>query len=129
MSMREPAPGIDPPPQDGDAWIARTRAALDESVEGIDAATLSALNRGRQRALAVARGRPQRWRWPVAAAALAASLAVAVTLVRVPPLAPPPVPTADTLNVRDLELVAGADFELYEDWEFYAWLDGQHADG
>lgn len=127
MSTRKPDAGTDASNDDA-AWIAHSRATLDESVDALDAATLSALNRGRQRALAAARGRAQRWRWPVAAA-LAASLAVAVTLVRSPLVEPPVVPAADTLMVRDLELVAGADFELYEDWEFYAWLEGQHVDG
>jgi len=118
----------EPDERDDATWLARTRATLDDATDALDAATLSRLNRARQRALDVARG-PQRpaWLWPVAFAA-AASAAIAVVLVRP---APPPgaAPAAATLDARDLELVAGGDLELYDDWEFYAWLDAQPADG
>ena len=71
-------------------WLARTRTALDDDAQAFDAATLSALNRARQKALDAARTAPRRgWLLPVAFAA-AASAALAVVLVRpaVTPVAP-----------------------------------------
>lgn len=108
-------------------WLARTRTALDDDAQAFDAATLSALNRARQRALDVARGTPRRgWLLPLAFAA-AASAALAVVLVK--PAVTPVAPDPATLDATDLELVAGGELELYDDWEFYAWLDAQPADG
>lgn len=108
-------------------WLARTRTALDDDAQAFDAATLSALNRARQRALEVARSTPRRgWLLPLALAA-AASAALAVVLVK--PVLTPVAPDPATLDATDLELVAGGELELYDDWEFYAWLDAQPADG
>jgi hypothetical protein len=108
------------------AWLARVQRALDESEQALDAATLSRLNRARQRALeTAARGRSMRRYWPAAFAAFAA-LALAVALWRVPsgPITPP------AAELQDFELLASQDhIELYEDLEFYAWLDAQPADG
>lgn len=123
MSERHDDPSLDPGNR---RLVAATLAALDESAGRLDAATLSALNRGRQRAVDAARTRNPRWTRALALAT-AASLAVALLLVRPP--APQAPPAADTLDVRDLELVAEADYELYEDWEFYAWVEAQSADG
>lgn len=121
----DPGPGRDGADA---AWVARTRAALDDSVDALDAATLSALNRARQRALAQARSARPAWWWPAAFAA-AASVALALVLVR--PAAPPTPPDPGTmaLDARDLELVAAGELELYDDWEFYAWLASQPVDG
>ena len=113
--------------RDDARWLARTRTALDDDAQAFDAATLSALNRARQTALDAARTTPRRgWLMPVAFAA-AASVALAVVLVR--PAVTPVAPGPATLDATDLDLVAGGELELYDDWEFYAWLDAQPADG
>ena len=128
MTPNRPDDPARDPADPGDArWLARTRDALDEDARSFDAATLSALNRARQRALDAARTAPRRaWLLPVAFAA-AASAALAVVLVR--PAVAPVAPGPATLDATDLELVAGGEVELYDDWEFYAWLDAQPADG
>ena len=54
---------------DKDSWAGRARTLLDESAEGLDAATLSRLNRARQAALAQARPHAdQRWFLPAGVA-------------------------------------------------------------
>ena len=115
-----------PPPSEEEAWASRVRKALDQSNAELDAASLSRLNRARQAALAAAqRRRPLHAWWP-ATLATAAVLAVAVVLVRTPEPASPAAPVA----AEDFEVIAAQDsLELYEDLEFYAWLDAQPADG
>lgn len=109
------------------AWAARARSTLEQSAGELDAATCSRLNRARQAALAEAgRGRrPLALLWP-AALAMASVLAVAVVLVRQPEPAAPALPVA----AEDFDVIAAQDsLELYENLEFYAWLDAQPADG
>lgn len=105
---------------------ARARAAFDESVAGLDAATRSRLTQARHRALAI---RPARPSWqslglPVGAAA-AAVLAVAMWAGR--EVGPGPVPAPQSVAAQgelfDL-LAAGEDLDLLgEDPEFYAWAE------
>lgn len=108
-----------------DEWLARVREQLEESARDIDGATLSRLNRARQAALdAHARAPHARWLWPAAAAALACAFAVVLWRPLTAPDAVPLAPVA----AADLELLEGDDgFELYEELEFYAWLDAQDA--
>lgn len=123
MNDRKDTPGA---PQ-GQDWAARARATLEQSAGELDAATLSRLNRARQAALAEANRRPRRpaLLWP-AALAMASAFALAVVLVRQPPPAAPAAPVA----AEDFDVIAAQDsLELYEDLEFYAWLDAQPADG
>lgn len=123
------------------AWVCQAKILLDESAQQFDAATLSRLNRARQAALAQGRRRILRsWFLPVGlASACALVLAVAVWHV----CAPAPVAgsaaratlaaaTASAtangsgFNANDLDMVSGDDsLELYQDLEFYAWLDAQ----
>ena len=108
------------------AWVARTRAALEQDAAGLDAATLSRLNRARQAALDARAPRSTRSRWigAGAAAALAAAFALAL-VVRAPDPARLPVGEAAVAQ-EDIDLLSGEDeVELYEDQEFYAWLDAQ----
>jgi hypothetical protein len=96
------------------------KTLFDDSVDELDAATLSTLNQSRQRALAETHARPSPWlRWvPAAGMAVAALLAVMVIL-------PDPaniqvVPAA----VTDMEILLGEDsIEMLEDLEFYEWID------
>jgi hypothetical protein len=119
-------------PEQGPAarWAESVRRELDEHAEALDAATRSRLNRARQSALM--RTEAARPRWPGSArplrvwlpAGAAAALALAVALH----------PTmlergrrrtrAAAAAVEDLELIQQSEsLELYEDQEFYAWLD------
>lgn len=106
----------------------RARELFDASVEGVDAATRSRLNRARQAALAHAGRagrRPGRGWLPVAAAATVAMLAVA--LWRLPGNEAGPaagrgeaVPAPEVVEM----LGDGEGFDpVTEDPEFYAWLE------
>lgn len=104
----------------------RLRQALDASAQGLDAATLSRLNRARQAALATLPSR-SRWRTPLHwGLALAACAALALALR--PQLQSPASLPADAVPPVDLSLLAlDSEVEpaLLEDLEFYAWLDTQ----
>ena len=98
------------------------KALFDDSVEQLDAATLSKLNQGRQAALAEAAGTSREWlRW-VPATGMATVALVAVIVLRGPamldvPLASDPTPT-------DFEILMGEDaIEMIEELEFYSWID------
>ena len=110
--------------REDDKLITRVRASLDEDVAAFDAATLSRLNRARQAALdasARPRVRPV-WLGAGAMAAAAAVFAFALVL-RAPD--PARLPAGEAATAQDLELLSSEEIELYEDQEFYAWLDTQ----
>lgn len=98
----------------------QAKSLFDESVDQLDAATLSQLNRRRHRALAELHGHRIRWaRW-APAAGVAAALVVAVML------ALPQTQVNSSLPVSDMDILLGEDsIEMLEDLEFYAWLDLQ----
>jgi len=103
----------------------QAKEAFDRSVDGLDAATLSRLNRGRQAALVEA-GHPGReWlRWMPATGAAAAALLVMLTLQ-----GPGDV---DVLSApaMDLEILLSEEsIEMLEELEFYSWLDTQELEG
>ena len=102
----------------------QAKALFDESVDQLDAATLSKLNRGRHVALAKLHGRRVRWqRWAPATGA-AAAVVVAVMLALQPAGVDMVVPPVD-----DMDILLGEDsIEMLEDLEFYAWLDMQEED-
>jgi len=111
---------------DEDSWIGRATALLDRSVEGLDAHTLSRLNRARQAALAQAH--PQ-WRHArvFGGAFLLGSLAVLMA-IGIARHHVPAVPT--TAADATADVLAGEDnLDLYEDLDFYAWLDAQQGGG
>jgi hypothetical protein len=116
---------------DNQGWISQTRKLLDESADGLDAATLSQLNRARQAALSSARPRPaQRWFLP---AGLVSACVLLLAVAAWHPYAPqgearlPALPlTSGASSTGDIDLVSSDDsLELYQDLEFYAWLDAQ----
>lgn len=115
--------------RDDAQWTERIRNELETSARDLDAATLSRLNQARQRALAtVARPKRTRWMWSATwASACALALAVAIW----PRLVPEPLPTpASAATADDFPMLAGSDsLELYEELDFYAWLDAQSASG
>lgn len=98
----------------------RARDLLDESVEHLDAATLSRLNQARQRALEAARRRASpSWQWwglPAGGLAVAV-LAVAVWWPRTAEIETP------VSVMEDMEILVSADIEMLEDLEFFMWLD------
>lgn len=121
-------------------WTAQARQALDESAQNLDAATLSRLNRARQRALEKAHPGARTWFLPAGLAGACAVLLV-VALVwqrptRVPSAGPDPfiagpgTPAGGNgFSANDLELVSSDDgIEFYQDLDFYAWLDSQGGD-
>lgn len=97
---------------------------FDESVERLDAATVSRLNRQRQRALAELRdGRsPSRWQLWLPATGVAAGIAAALLVWQ--QQAVRDVPAVDAATDLDI-LITGENLEMLEDLEFYAWLESE----
>jgi len=103
-------------------FLRRARAVLDAGAAAVPPATAARLAAARRRAVAAAARRPLQPRL-VPATAFATALAVLVVLSGGPQPAFAPAPEA-------LELLgANAPLELYEELEFYEWLDGQVASG
>ncbi len=107
--------------QDKDEFVAKASERFDESVERLDAATLSQLNQSRHRALAEAgqAGPLGQWmRWvPVTGVATAAVVAVMVMNGQV-------MMNGEPITTTDFELLLEDDnLEMFEDLEFYSWLD------
>ena len=102
-----------------DELHSKAKQLFDDSVDGLDAATLSRLNRGRHEALAEAGRRRTLVRW-APAGGLAAAAVVAVVMVQSPDVTEaPPGSTA-----ADFEILLGEDsLDMLEDLEFYDWLD------
>lgn len=98
----------------------RAKQLFDNSVDELDAATLSRLNRARQAALESSSHRlPALIRWaPIGGLATAA--AVALLLVQSPTTIQPP---ADA-GIVDVEILLSEDnLDMLEDLEFYDWID------
>jgi len=111
-----------------EAWVERAVALLDESAGNLDAATLSRLNRARQAALTPHR-RP-RQRWLIGGSFAAAALALMVAIGIDHRTSAPPALPADGLAQDDLDALVGDDNpDLYENLDFYAWLNAQQQDG
>jgi len=103
----------------------QAKEAFDRSVDGLDAASLSRLNRGRQAALAGA-GQPGRgWlRWIPATGAAAAVLLVVITLQG------PGDVDVMSAPAMDLDILLSEEsIEMLEELEFYSWLDTQELEG
>jgi len=130
----------DQPRDRDDAELERqARNVFQASVDELDAATLSRLNRSRQQALALAEGRNRTgWRWTVWApvGALAAGVLAAALLLHSPSETGAPVQVAATATSADVQqeplelLTAGEDLDLATeaDLEFYAWVELATAD-
>ncbi len=103
-----------------DEFAKQARELFDESVEQLDAATLSKLNRGRQAALAELETPRAGWvRW-APAAGVTAAVAIAVMISVRDPGIDETVPA----SVTDMEILLGEEnIEMLEDLEFYSWID------
>lgn len=103
----------------------RVRARLEEGAERLDFYTMQRL--ARARAAALNGERPQRpWLIPSLGAAVAAALLVSVTLQ----IAHVSDPTPMEVAAFDLELLTSHDdLDMYQDLEFYTWLEDEHESG
>jgi len=107
----------------------RARELFDDSVEQLDAATLSQLNRKRHAALQRARGSGLAIGWPTlvpAAGFAAAAVVVGVLLFQADPFnaSPNGLQPLRSEAATDFEiLLEGDDLEMLEDLEFYSWID------
>ena len=109
---------------DDRALLARIRETLDADAAGLDAATASRLNRARQAALDVHAQPRLKTAWLGAGAMAAAAAVFAFALVvRAPETTR--LPVGEAAAAQDLDLLSGEEIDLYEDQEFYAWLDAQ----
>lgn len=110
-------------PLDEKELTTQAKALFDDSVERLDAATLSRLNQGRQKALQEIRdtGSAGEWaRW-VPAGGLAAAAVVAVALWQGAPVEHS-APAAGTAT--DFEIMLSEDsLDMLEELEFYSWID------
>jgi hypothetical protein len=93
--------------------LKRVRTELDRDVRDLDELTVAHLRAARQRALDA---RPHRKLWWAAAGLTAATAALVAILV----VSPAPAPPANSLE--QIDLLADADIELFENLEFYRWL-------
>lgn len=112
---------------DREAWLERSLALLDQSVEAIDASTLSRLARARQHALERSHARRRVW-IGFGAIGAAAMLVLAFGIARHaarPGMSSAPVAAASAQADGDDIAVDDDNAELYEDLDFYAWLDAR----
>ena len=115
-------------PMDEKDLAVQAKALFDDSVERLDAATLSRLNQGRQKALEEVRvaGPAGQWaRW-VPAGGLAAAAVVAVVVWQGAPVETS-APAAG--SAADFEIMLSEDsLDMLEDLEFYSWIDTANLD-
>ncbi len=121
---RKIEPEQDEPGQD-EKFAVQAKELFDDSVERLDAATLSRLNKGRHQALAeLQRTRPVgQWvRWMPVTGVAAAAL-ITVVILQGPGVEGPESPAT---TVTDFEILLGEDsLEMLEELEFYSWIDPQ----
>jgi len=104
-----------------DGFEKKVKAVFDTSVDDLDAATLSKLNRGRHEALEELEHARHQWsRW-MPATGVAAAVLVAIVVLQ----SPSDVDDAfGPTTVTDIEILLGEDsIEMLEDLEFYSWID------
>lgn len=101
----------------------QAKELFDDSVERLDAATLSRLNQGRHEALAELQRSPRmsQWRRLAPVTGVAAAALIAVLLVRGPAVVDV---VEETITASDFEMLLQEDgIEMFEDLEFYSLLD------
>ncbi len=104
-----------------DALVSKAKKLFDDSVDGLDGATRSRLNRGRQAALSeVAIGPRRVSQWVPAGGVAAAAIALMVVWNGAEQVDIPQAPEVAT----DMEILLNEDsLEMIEDLEFYSWID------
>ena len=110
-----------PNTHDDERFADQAKELFDDSVERLDAATLSQLNQRRQAALAEVASKDSRVKWGrwLPAAGVTAAAVVAVVMMQGQPVVDP-MPDA----VTDFEILTSDDnLEMIEELEFYAWLE------
>lgn len=107
--------------EQNDTFDKKAKAAFDDSVDGLDAATLSRLNQSRQKALEELERPGSQWsRW-MPATGVAAAVLVAVVMLQSPVNIDD---GAGPTTLTDLEILLGEDsIEMFEELEFYSWID------
>jgi hypothetical protein len=103
-------------------FLSRARAELERSARELDELSVARLRAARRRALAAP---PRRLGWLAAGGVVAT--AVTAGLVATVVLTPAAVPTANGLD--QIELLADADLDVYDNLEFYRWLAEQQRAG
>jgi hypothetical protein len=102
-------------------FAAQAKQAFDDSVERLDAAALSQLNQGRHAALeklASGRSRAAWMRW-VPAGGVAAAALLTMIMMRGPEIESMPIEVVSDFEI----LLEGESLEMFEDLEFYSWMD------
>ena len=106
----------------------QAKELFDDSVERLDAASLSQLNQGRHRALSEMQRSPgmAQWRRWAPVTGVAAAALVAVLLVRGPTGVDM---VEEAITASDFEMLLQEDsIEMFEDLEFYSLLDAVDAE-
>lgn len=96
------------------------RQRLDNSAESLDANTLSRIRQIRTQAVAKTEARHSSWSVVITGALATTCVIVFAVMI----LLKSPVPTTQTVPLDDLDLISSSEsLELYEDLEFYQWLE------
>ncbi len=94
------------------------KSVFDQSIEQVDAETVSRLNNIRNIALDTATGKSRHWIFYPAGAFAAASLAIIIFNVIQHDV------STSTIKAEDIEIISAADgLDFYENLEFYWWLE------
>ena len=112
-----------PNTHDDERFADQAKELFDDSVERLDAATLSQLNQRRQAALAEVSNEGSRVRWGrwLPAAGVTAAAVVAVVMMQGQPVVDVD-PTIEAAT--DFEILISEDnLDMIEELEFYAWLE------
>jgi hypothetical protein len=111
-------------------WVNEARALLDASVQELDGATVARLARARRAALFQSR-RPtwanwRSWWLPLTGFAAAGAIALALGIGHLHRVSGNPGAQATSAGAADIDASASDDtIDLYQDLEFYAWLDAR----
>ncbi len=113
-----------PNTQDDERLGKQAKELFDDSVERLDAATLSQLNQRRQAALGEVASKSSGVRWGrwMPATGVAAAAVIAVVMLQGQPT--DVIPNGETATATDFEILIGDDsLEMIEELEFYSWLE------
>jgi hypothetical protein len=112
-------------PKQQQAFLQRVKSTLDAQEAQLDADSIRDLRLARHKALE-SLPTPRRIWQPVAMAAVAATVAIVAVSLHVMQGTPPRTPAA----IEDMALLsAGDEFELYENLDFYQWLELEQHNG